>query len=74
MAEAQASLEQLRDLHMKLAIEFELEANTTDEGDLVPLLFDKREEAFEGALYFQSLIDRGLTEVPQLLRNERLVV
>lgn len=64
MTHVRTALEELRDRHLELALTFELYAFTTDDGAEVPLLLDKREEAFTGAVYFQELINDGATEVP----------
>lgn len=71
MSQPPTTLSGLRDLHVELALRFELYARTTDDGAEVPLLLNKREEAWSGALYFQSLIDQGVTVIPA--RNTRVV-
>ena len=67
MHTAQRSLWDLRDLHKSLAADFQLQIDSTDDGSAVELLTDKVREANAGASYFEELIQKGETEVPQRL-------
>ncbi|MDB5194925.1 MAG: hypothetical protein JWO84_109 [Parcubacteria group bacterium] len=64
MSEASLTLEQLRDLHLNLALDFEFKARSTADSSEEPFYLDKREEAFVGALYFEDLIEAGIRDIP----------
>ena len=68
MLEQEYTLEQLRDVHLELALKYESYARTTEEGGDVWYYVDKSAEAFDAALTFERLISEGATEVPSRKR------
>lgn len=57
------SPQELRDLHLNLAVGFEAEAFTADDGFEIEYLLEKSLEAFDGALHFEQLYIEGVTVV-----------
>mgnify|MGYP000027918930 CR=1 FL=1 len=63
MTESFVCTRSLRDRHLDLAIKFEAEAFTCDDGFDMEYFQSKCEEALAGASYFESLHIAGITEV-----------